>query len=171
MVPDGMIKDDWTDSPDKDSDEDDANPHSTQVGQGYLHWNGQVKVICTTLQTTNNILYITCQMQVKFVLNLIPSCNSLSVSCHSHAFSKYQVISKIACMLLVNNRLSVKFLIIYFLWLPSIFWQLFTQGSVLHWALEQASTFLYTVDSVHRSRLSVSCFSFACSKWQKNITI
>lgn len=31
MVPDGMIKDDWTDSPDKDSDEDDANPHSTQV--------------------------------------------------------------------------------------------------------------------------------------------
>lgn len=49
MVPDGMIKDDWTDSPDKDSDEDEANPHSTQVGQGYLHWNGQVKVICTTL--------------------------------------------------------------------------------------------------------------------------
>lgn len=42
MVPDGMIKDDWTDSPDKDSDEDEANPHSTQVGQGYLHWNGQV---------------------------------------------------------------------------------------------------------------------------------
>lgn len=93
MVPDGMIKDDWTDSPDKDSDEDEANPHSTQVGQGYLHWNGQVKVICTTLQITNNILYITCQMQVKFILNLMPSCNSLSVSCHPHAFSKYQVIS------------------------------------------------------------------------------
>lgn len=60
---------------------------------GYLHWNGQVKVICTTLQITNNILYITCQMQVKFILNLIPSCNSLWVSCHPHAFSKYQVIS------------------------------------------------------------------------------
>lgn len=37
MVPDGMIKDDWADSSDKDSDEEDANPHSTQVGQGYLH--------------------------------------------------------------------------------------------------------------------------------------
>lgn len=54
MVPDGMIKDDWADSSDKDSDEEDANPHSTQVGQGYLHWNWQVKVICTALQTTNN---------------------------------------------------------------------------------------------------------------------
>lgn len=74
MVPDDMIRDDWTDSPDKDSDDEDedANPHSTQVGQGYLHWNGQVKVICTTLQMTNDILCITCHLQVKFILNLMP---------------------------------------------------------------------------------------------------
>lgn len=53
MVPDGMIKDDWTDSPDKDSDEDEANPHSTQVmsrlftlkwtGQGHLHYTADNK--------------------------------------------------------------------------------------------------------------------------------
>ena len=45
IVPDAMIKDDWTDRPDKDSDEED----SSQVGQGH-----NIKVKLSTLYTTMN---------------------------------------------------------------------------------------------------------------------
>ena len=45
IVPDAMIKDDWTDRPDKDSDGED----STQVGQGH-----NIKVKLSTLYTTMN---------------------------------------------------------------------------------------------------------------------
>ena len=43
IVPDAMIKDDWTDRPDKDSDGED----STQVGQGH---NIKVNYLHCTLQ-------------------------------------------------------------------------------------------------------------------------
>ena len=45
IVPDAMIKDDWTDRPDKDSDGED----STQVGQGH-----NIKVKLSTFYTTMN---------------------------------------------------------------------------------------------------------------------
>lgn len=47
IVPDAMIKDDWTDRPDKDSDEED----STQVGQ----WSQHQGVKLSTLYTTMNL--------------------------------------------------------------------------------------------------------------------
>ena len=45
IVPDAMIKDDWTDRPDKDSDEED----SSQVGQSH-----NMKIKLSTLYTTMN---------------------------------------------------------------------------------------------------------------------